>query len=237
MCNDHGKVFGKDSVILLTEARLDVAICDKRIGYLEIQVKSFMQYLREQGADAKAVVLGIHHSTLRTLEEHTMEEFIWNTMREDSDSLSDITSGMDDVAFRLEDEQQQHGAYWGMLHNIASQAYKKEYATFGEEIFNKAQEFCDKLEEHFNTENKYPLTYDQYQLGWKGKKRIDLQRFKLKNISYEQWAYITNRLNTLLSIDKQFGCDAQNIEGQQYSTEENLEDVAYEVEQVYYTMS
>lgn len=236
MCKNHNKVNGKDAVIMLTEARMDATVCSSRIKYLEGQVVSFMHWLDDQGADGKAIVLAIHRSTQRILEENTMDEFTWTTSREDSPSLSDTMSGKDDVDSRMDDEHHQHQGYWGMHHNIAYKAFLRTKGMESEDIFNRAKAKLDELEESFDSGKKRPLPYKQYQLGWKIKKHVDLHRFKLKSISYEQWAYLTNWVNCLLSIDKQFTCEMQNIGVSEFSQDPTLEDVAYEVEQVYYTM-
>lgn len=259
MCKNHNQVNGKQAVIMLTEARLDTSVCAARVKYLEGQVVSFMNWLNDQGADGKAIVLAINKSTLKILKENPMDEFIWTTSREDSPSLYEVGaennatyvevdrvihldngSGVTkdkalDYGDRMDMEEDEHGKYWGMLHNVAYKAWTKTKHEEGEAIFNKATAFCDKLEESFDPEAKRPLPYKLYQVGWKAKKKIDLHRFKLKTISYEQWAYLTNWLNVLLSVDKQFGCEMQNIGGQKFTKEDTLEDVAYEVAQVYYT--
>jgi hypothetical protein len=96
-----------------------------------------------------------------------------------------------------------HGnEYHGMLHDIAIKAFWKsttESSPRADEVFNLGVQFLDKVEAQYNPNNKYPLPYNTYQACKSFRARLNLFRYKLYVLNYEQWAYLTNWLNVLTS--------------------------------------
>ena len=251
MCKDHGKISGRNAVVELTEARHNKAICEDRVAYLEEQVRSFMTWLDGKGKNGESVVLGIHEAHLKAMEEDVMSEFIWTTSREDSDNLISTTAGLDDLEARMEDEHKCHGDFWGMLHRIAYQAFRRtlnDETPYGIRLFKAGLKVLDKVEERYdpNTLDGKGLSGSDYNMltgkynDRSFRRKLNRHRFELRTLTHEQWAYLTNYLNVLTTWTdndnggiKQYPCIKQNVR----VDEKHIDpaDMEWEIKQVFYT--
>ena len=245
MCKNHDQAIGKAAVQALTEARHDTSVCEDRIVYLEAKVKGFISWLKDQGKDGKAIVLSIHNKHLKAMEEDVFGEFIWTTMREDSDNLICTTAGLDDLEARMDDEHKCHSDYWGQAHRIAYSAFMKtinDETPHGKALVETALSFLDKVESRFEpaASREERLSRSDYQACRMFRARLMMHRFKLHTITHEQWAYLVNYLNILMSIEdsetkevKQYPCLTQNILVEDKWI--NPDDLRTEIKEVYYT--
>lgn len=138
-----------------------------------------------------------------------------------------------------------HGnKYEGSLHLTAKRAFmntKDEETEYGRELFEKGVAFLDRVEGEYTVGKAKPLAYGAYKACKKFRARLNLYRYELHVLTYEQWAYLTNWLNVLTSWKhltgenkgeiKQYPCEKQNIQGKELT----LEDIKYEIEQIYYS--
>jgi hypothetical protein len=195
----------------------------------------------------RAIILEEDYSSEHKMENlcDTMSERegVWTDEKWDHE-LQDMEEIIVDP--RGEDEHKCFWDYHGMMHNIAKKGFMK---TIGDEteysrtIFNNAVSFLDKIEERFDPtkERTLRLPKSDYRACKRWQKVINLQRFKLYNITYEQWAYLANWLNVLLSnedldgIIKQYPSEMQGIKTDELWIDE--EELEWEVKEVFYSRS
>jgi hypothetical protein len=142
-----------------------------------------------------------------------------------------------------------HGQeYEGMLHDIAIKAFWKSTTTIsprGQEVFDLGVKYLDRVEQAYTPGKARPLPYKVYQATKAFRARINLFRYELYVLTYEQWAYLTNYLNVLTSWTnkegeiKQYDCEIQGVVGnvdKKQDKEPNPCDVAYEIISCWYSI-
>lgn len=138
-----------------------------------------------------------------------------------------------------------HGQeYHGMLHDIAIKAFWKSTTTSsprGDEVFSAAVDYLDRVEQVYTPGETRPLPYPTYKACKAFRTRLNLFRYELYVLTYEQWAYLTNWLNVLTSYVhmsgenkgelKQYPCNMDNTNNKELE----VEDIEYEIISMWYT--
>jgi phosphopantetheinyl transferase (holo-ACP synthase) len=189
MCNDHGKVYGVNSVELFTEARLLNNVCGRRHAYLLKQAKGYHTWLKSQewcsSPDEMMRAIVARIEAVLDKDSDKVAEYLFQ--EEEMNNASLLASEFDEFQKSLE--------------VIASKGFRKAFSKEeklkdletrlerGKEelvLHNKIQDFLDTLPT-YKVEGQYKAVF----------RRLDVLRNQGK-LSWSGWVLFSNQLMSLM---------------------------------------
>jgi hypothetical protein len=215
MCNQHFLTRGKAAVVALVEAEFKPkSVCEARIAYLTKAVEGFRDWLVTQECpNPDEVITHIEENTRKLLRNPTDNEFIWSREHDlhkgevdgeevVDEHLTDLEAdALNAKENRLDEEELMHQYYWMNLAQNCQRAFNKAFSE-PPWIVEKWVEFMTKVQNVYYSNNNY-LPKETWSACKKARDSMYRQR-KLKAMSYEDWALLTNWVNRMMSSPKRY---------------------------------